>query len=155
MGNSQSEPKPTPEENMSKTINFPQNKPTKLTTIKNLLIVDDVTVLGDIFIQYMELEEYNTNVTHAISGLIALEKCKELNPEVIIMDIKMIPIDGFETTKRLRKAGYAGYIMGFSGMVDFASRQIAAESGMNVLESKPCEIDLIIKKLEKAGYVFK
>lgn len=69
----------------------------------NLIMVDDSVVIrrlvGDFLAQDPEIELMAT----AVNGKIGLEKIRQLNPDVVILDIEMPEMDGLETLIELRK----------------------------------------------------
>ncbi|MCK5831679.1 MAG: response regulator transcription factor [Methylococcales bacterium] len=70
-------------------------------TNETVLIIDDtpdnLAVLSDM------LSEYGYRVLVATDGLSALEQIKYLQPDIILLDVIMPGIDGFETCERLKK----------------------------------------------------
>jgi len=70
-------------------------------TKETVLIVDDtpdnLAVLSDM------LSEYGYRVLVATDGLSALEQIKHLQPDIILLDVIMPGIDGFETCRRLKE----------------------------------------------------
>jgi adenylate cyclase len=65
-----------------------------------ILVVDDVADNVDIL--QMRLESQGYEVATAEDGLEALEKTRELLPDLILLDIMMPKMDGIETVKRLK-----------------------------------------------------
>jgi len=65
-----------------------------------ILIVDDVKLNRDLI--GFVLQEHGYRFAEAENGLQAIEMAKELQPEVILMDIMMPEMDGFTATKILR-----------------------------------------------------
>lgn len=66
-----------------------------------LLIVDD----DKDFVQLLEfdLKKHGYDILTAFNGEEGLEKAKEVNPDLIILDIKMPKIDGYTFVRRLKK----------------------------------------------------
>lgn len=70
----------------------------------NLLLVDDHQVVRTGLRMLLEGQPDMKIVGEADSGLQAIEKAKELSPDVIVMDITLPDISGIETTKRIKEA---------------------------------------------------
>ena len=68
-----------------------------------ILVVDDHTILRDGICALLTLASDMEVVGEAANGREALEKVKELEPDVVIMDIAMPLLGGLETTRRMRK----------------------------------------------------
>ena len=43
------------------------------------------------------------NITKAASGLVAVDTCTRINPDIIILDVMLPDIDGYEVCKRIRQ----------------------------------------------------
>jgi two-component system KDP operon response regulator KdpE len=72
---------------------------------KLILVVDDEPRMIN-FIQ-MNLELEGCRVTSAPNGKVALERAREELPDVVLLDVMMPGMDGFETLKRLRQFSQA------------------------------------------------
>jgi DNA-binding response OmpR family regulator len=68
---------------------------------KRVLVVDDDRVIQQLLEVNLELEGYDVVAT-AADGKEALEKIKELKPDLVILDIMMPKMDGLEVCRRLR-----------------------------------------------------
>ena len=66
-----------------------------------ILIVDDELRMRRFIRMNMELEKYQ--VIEAENGLQALDQVRQFNPDLIVMDVMMPEMDGFETLKLLRE----------------------------------------------------
>ena len=70
-----------------------------------LLIVDDQELVRTGFRLFLEMQEDFEVVGEAGDGAEAIERARELRPDVVLMDIRMPTMDGVEATARLAEAG--------------------------------------------------
>ena len=75
-----------------KDINFKKSK---------ILIVEDIESNRDILNAY--LEDYNVEIQEAVNGKDALEKLEKFKPKLILMDIQMPEMNGYEATKIIKE----------------------------------------------------
>ncbi len=68
-----------------------------------VLVVDDHAVLRDGVRALLNLHDDIEIVGEASEGKEAIEKARELAPNVVVMDIAMAGMDGLEATRRIRK----------------------------------------------------
>jgi len=73
-----------------------------------ILVVDDVPDNVDIL--QMRLESQGYEVATAGDGAEALEKIRELLPDLVLLDIMMPKVDGIETVRRLKADGSLPFI---------------------------------------------
>ncbi len=66
-----------------------------------LLIVDDEANIRAVVREYAEFEEYE--VDEAENGMEAVEKCKQKQYDLIIMDVMMPKLDGYSASKEIKK----------------------------------------------------
>lgn len=66
-----------------------------------VLIVDDEVLIRDVIKEYLLLENYE--VDEAENGLEAIEKIKTKDFDIIIMDIMMPKMDGYQACKEIKK----------------------------------------------------
>ena len=66
-----------------------------------VLIVDDQALVRDGFRMILEAEPDVEVVGEASDGIQALERCRELAPDIVLMDIRMPRLDGLEAARRL------------------------------------------------------
>ncbi len=66
-----------------------------------ILIVDDEELIRNVIREYCKLEGYITD--EAINGKEALEKCENNDYDLIIMDIMMPVMDGYEAIKNIKE----------------------------------------------------
>ena len=75
----------------------------------NILVVDDEMLIRNVIKDYLENEVYE--IYEAENGLEAIRVFKEEKIDLIILDIMMPKMDGYETLKELRKLGETPVIM--------------------------------------------
>lgn len=127
----------------------------KLEHISNLsiLAVDDTDLNRSIFYDLVYSKENKVNVTLAEDGIQAIELCMNQKFDVIMMDLQMPVLNGFETTEKIREnnqnpnqntpiiAMTAHVIEGVSDRCD--------KVGMNDYIAKPINISLLFKKIKQ------
>jgi len=114
-----------------------------------ILIVDDVAVLRTL-IQTCLMKAGYTNLHTAESGDQALEMLEELRPDLLILDIVMPGIDGFEVCRRIRNSEkFANLpILIQTGMEATQERAEVFEVGANDLISKPINVYELVARVK-------
>ncbi len=69
--------------------------------MSKILIADDNKQITSILEEYSKKEGYTAKVVY--DGLSALESFKELHPDVVLLDVMMPNMDGFEVCREIRK----------------------------------------------------
>lgn len=115
----------------------------------SILLVEDNAFNAEIFIE--QLVEFDLKITLAQDGYKAIEILKENNFDVILMDIEMPGLDGYETTKEIRKQQLSNApIIALSAHTLQSEKEKAKEAGMIEHLGKPIEIEKIIEVIKKA-----
>ena len=121
----------TKEENLNDKLNEE-----KLLKGKKILIVED-NKLNQV-VAKRTLEHWGCLTESAMDGFEAIEKIKKTDFDIILMDIQMPGIDGFETTGRIRKE--LKIEIPIIAMTAYSNTEIKGEClkvGMNEVVSKP------------------
>jgi CheY-like chemotaxis protein len=101
-----------------------------------VLVVEDNLINQDLFQEIIEL--WGFKVDTANNGKIAIEKIKEKNYDVVLMDIQMPGMDGYETTKYLRTIlKKEMHIIAMTAHAFKGEEEKCFEVGMNEYISKP------------------
>ncbi|MFP3590462.1 response regulator [Chryseobacterium sp. SIMBA_038] len=115
---------------------------------KKILITDDD--VRNIFSLTKSLEKYKVDVVLAMDGKQALEKMKE-NPDidVVLMDMMMPEMDGYETIKEIRKipAHMRLPIIAITAKSMIGDREKCIAAGASDYISKPVDIDQLLSLL--------
>jgi len=103
-----------------------------------VLVVDDVAHGREIFAEYLEFRGFR--VATAADGLEALDKAFELLPDVILMDLSLPQLDGWEATKRLKADERTGSIpiIALTAHALASAHEKAMAAGCDAVVTKPC-----------------
>ena len=114
---------------------------------KILIVEDDNT--SAIFLKTI-LKGIAQKIIHAKTGEQAIENCKtNTDFDIILMDIKMPGINGFETTKRIREFNKEVIIIAQTAYAMSGDKEKAILSGCNDYITKPVKKSEILMKIEK------
>ncbi|MFW6114209.1 MAG: ATP-binding protein, partial [bacterium] len=107
-----------------------------------VLLAEDVPEMAKL-VQHM-LERTNLELDLAENGAVAYEKARFLQQagkpyELILMDIRMPVMDGYQVTRRLRDHGWTGPIVALTASAMEGSREKCLKAGCNDYLSKPLD----------------
>ena len=116
---------------------------------KKILIVDDDTSITLSISFVLEKEGYI--VTTAVDGEEAVKKAKEELPHLIVLDIMLPKINGFEVCKRLKANVQTREIriIMLTAKGDEKDKRLAEELGVNGYITKPFDIDTLLSEIRK------
>ena len=100
----------------------------------NILVVDDEKLIRTVIKDYLENE--NMTVYEAEDGLEALKKFKEEKIDLVVLDIMMPKMDGFETLKELKKISDTPIIM-LTAMKEEIDKLHSFDMGVDDYVTKP------------------
>jgi len=72
---------------------------------KKILVVEDEFVIRSNIVLILESIFYKKNIYKAQNGVEGLEQIIKNDPDIILTDIKMPLMNGFEMTKKIRESG--------------------------------------------------
>ncbi|MFP2504985.1 response regulator [Buttiauxella gaviniae] len=81
----------------------------------NILIVDDHPIIRLAMHMLLEKEKYNV-IGEASNGVTAIELARKLSPDIIILDIGLPGLDGFEVIERLQLSDNKSKIIVLTGL---------------------------------------
>ncbi len=108
-----------------------------MKTTSTILIVDDQASMRDVLEGLLEKQGYN--LAFAASGAEALNKAAQIIPDVILLDVMMPDMDGFEVCKHFRADPTLGEvpILMLTALTDRDSRLQGIKVGADDFISKP------------------
>ncbi len=116
---------------------------------KHILIVDDYVDALEIWAIYLRSIGYG--VTTAADGLSAVAKAEELLPDLIVLDLELPGLTGFEVATHLRAnpATAAIPLIAATGYSHARQLDLARASGFDAVVVKPCDPDLLVQEVER------
>ena len=114
--------------------------------MKTILIVEDTELNIDLLMQLLEAD-YSLIV--AKDGLEGVSKAQQYNPDLILMDISLPIMDGYEATRRIRATLTSTPIIGLSAHAMSGDAEKAKEAGCNDYLTKPVNEHLLLQKLNQ------
>ena len=116
--------------------------------IPEILIVDDNPQNIRLLNTFLQEKGYQTRV--AMNGLFAINSCKIAKPDLILMDIQMPEMNGYETAEKLTElAGFERLPIIFTSAMEVSFNIIKAfDSGGVDYVTKPIDLDVLLKKIE-------
>jgi PAS domain S-box-containing protein len=113
-----------------------------------ILVVEDVS-LNQLLMKTL-LEEFGYEMEIAGNGRVAIEKLKKKNYDLILMDLQMPEMNGFEATEYIRKELKSEVpIIALTADVTTVDLEKCRTIGMNDYVSKPIDDKLLFKKIGK------
>jgi PAS domain S-box-containing protein len=113
---------------------------------KKILIAEDDDLNFELINEI--LLHTKSTILHAYNGVEAVEIHKKEKPHLILMDIKMPIMNGFESTKIIRETDSSIPIIALTAYAYEADMTKAREMGMNDYLSKPISVNMLLSKLE-------
>lgn len=114
---------------------------------KRILIVDDNEM--NRLVASTILLNFGPQVMVAESGEIALEMVDKENFDLILMDIQMPVLNGYDTTRLLRDEGYKGPIIALTASAISGEREKCIAAGMDDYITKPINEELFVTVIDK------
>ena len=113
-----------------------------------ILIVDDAAFMRMMIRDILTKNGYEV-VGEAQDGAQAIEKFKELHPDLITMDITMPEMDGISALKEIRKMDSNAKVIMCSAMGQQAMVIDAIQAGAKDFIVKPFQADRVIEAIKK------
>jgi two-component system cell cycle response regulator DivK len=114
--------------------------------MKTILIVEDIELNIDLLVQILE-DDYNLLV--AKDGAQGVVMAQQNNPDLILMDISLPIMDGYEATRNIHKVFQTLPIIGLSAHAMQGDADKAREAGCIDYMTKPVDEVLLMKKLKE------
>lgn len=114
-------------------------------TPARILVVEDDQGVRESLAVVLQVQSYEVRgVDH---GELALESHRDFDPELVILDLNLPGIDGLETCRRLRAAGFRGPILMLTARHEVSDRVAGLDAGADDYLPKPFALDELLARV--------
>ena len=118
--------------------------------MKRRIVIADDEPITRMDLKEILIEAGYDVVGEASDGFDAVELCKKLRPDMVLMDIKMPLLDGLKASKMINEKHYAGCIILLTAYSDMDVINEATKAGVMGYMVKPIDEKALIPTLEIA-----
>jgi len=113
-----------------------------------ILLIEDNEMNRDMLSRRLERKGYETII--AVDGQEGVEKTESEKPDLILMDMSLPVLDGWEATRKLKSNSITRNIpiIGLSAHAMSGDREKAIEAGCDDYDTKPVELPRLLEKIE-------
>ena len=117
-----------------------------------ILLVEDNEMSSDMLVRRLQKRGYD--VVAAVTGQQGIEMSISEEPELVLMDVSLPDINGYEATRKIKECDTTAHIpvVGLSAHVLKEDREEAMKAGCDDYDTKPVDLERligIIKRFEK------
>lgn len=114
-----------------------------------VLVVDDFEDNRAMYVEYLSFQGFR--VAEAVNGEEAVARAKELRPAVVVMDLSLPVMDGWEATRRLKADAKTRHIrvIALTGHAEPAHAKRALDAGCDDFVAKPCLPEHLFAKVRE------
>lgn len=120
-----------------------------MSTKPSVLVVDDSSDGREMLVEYLAFRQFP--VAEAQSGAEAIDVARRIQPDIILMDLSMPGVDGWEATRRLRADPATGstIIVAVTAHAYPREQDAARAAGCDVVIAKPFDLSALADALGK------
>ncbi|HMC78578.1 MAG TPA: response regulator [Vicinamibacterales bacterium] len=114
-----------------------------------VLVVEDYQDAREMYAAYLQFSGFD--VAEAGNGIEAIEKTQELLPDIVLMDLALPKMDGWEATRRLKNDPRTRHIpiVALTGHALAGHAEGAREAGCDAFVTKPCLPDALVAEIRR------
>jgi two-component system, cell cycle response regulator DivK len=114
-----------------------------------VLLVDDYPDAREMYTEYLEFSGFD--VIGAGNGLEALQRAVDGSPDIILMDLSLPVMDGWEATRRLKADQRTASIpvVALTGHALAGISEGAKKAGCDAFVTKPCLPEDLVREIKK------
>jgi two-component system cell cycle response regulator DivK len=114
-----------------------------------VLVVEDYPDAREMYAAYLQFSGFE--VAEATNGLEAVEMAETLMPDIILMDLALPRMDGWEATRRLKGNDRTRHIpvVALTGHALAGHAEGARQAGCDAFVTKPCLPDALVAEIKR------
>lgn len=114
-----------------------------------VLVVEDYQDAREMYVEYLKFSGFR--VAEARNGLEAIEQAVHLLPNIILMDLALPRMDGWEATRRLKDDERTRHIpvVALTGHALAGHAEGARQAGCEAFVTKPCLPDALVAEINR------
>jgi two-component system, cell cycle response regulator DivK len=114
-----------------------------------VLVVDDYSDAREMYSEYLEFSGFD--VIQAVNGMEALQRAIDAAPDIILMDLSLPVMDGWEATRRLKEDARTNRIpvVALTGHALAGISEGAIKAGCDAFVTKPCLPEDLVKEIRR------
>jgi CheY-like chemotaxis protein len=114
-----------------------------------VLLIEDNEMNRDILFRRLSRRGYE--VVCAVDGTQGIEMARSEQPDIILMDLGLPEVDGWEATRRVKADQETRHvpIIGLTAHAMSGDREKALAAGCDEYDTKPVELERLIEKIER------
>jgi CheY-like chemotaxis protein len=118
---------------------------------RRILLVDDNRDAAESLAEVLKQDGHEVSIAH--DGIAALSLAETWRPEVVLLDIGMPGMSGYEVARRIRKqpGGHAIVLAALTGWGQPKDRQLSADAGFDAHLVKPVHHQTLVQLLARAA----
>ena len=112
-----------------------------------ILVVDDLAASAETLMTLLQMEGFEVKIAH--EGMAALKIAEDFRPDVVLLDIGLPGMNGFEVAHRLRTQPESreALLIALTGYGEAESRTRSAQAGFDFHMVKPADVNLLLSML--------
>ena len=117
------------------------------TTPSRILVVDDLMASAETLMTLLEMEGFEVKVAN--EGMSALQIAQDFRPDVVLLDIGLPGMNGFEVAHQLRNhpTSRDALLIALTGYGEAESRNRSAQAGFDFHMVKPADVNLLLSMI--------
>jgi CheY-like chemotaxis protein len=114
-----------------------------------VLVVEDYQDAREMYAAYLQFSGFA--VAEATNGVEAIEKAQSLLPDIVLMDLALPRMDGWEATRRLKSDERTRKIpvVALTGHALAGHAEGARQAGCDAFVTKPCLPDALVAEIRR------
>ena len=114
-----------------------------------VLLVDDYPDAREMYSEYLEFSGFD--VVEAGNGMEALQRAVDTTPDIILMDLSLPVMDGWEATRRLKadQRTKAIPVVALTGHALAGISEGAKQAGCDAFVTKPCLPEDLVREIRR------